>query len=40
MFLQRILVESVEHGGKIALTGVGKKGHNLFALVLGAFGYL
>jgi len=40
MTLQGIVLESVEHGREVALTGVRQQHHNLLALVLRTLGHL
>ena len=40
MFLKWILVESVEHGGEVALAGIRQEGHNLLTLGLRPLGDL
>lgn len=40
VFLQRIILEGVEHSAEITLTGVGQQDDNPLAFVLRAKGYL
>ena len=37
---QRIVLEGVEHGGEVALAGIGQQYYDPLALVLRALGYL